>query len=147
MLGITQQNKEGDPRVAAALNRLGIKFRIDPDGDFQFGFNLEHGRSQMGFIRSSTYQFGGVELREVFSAGLRSFGPFDARTTNFLLEQNSKMKVGAWSVVRDAQDNHVAIFRASVAADISSELLLGVILVVLTTADGIEARLSGRDDF
>lgn len=86
-------------------------------------------------------------MRDVFSVGLRSFGPFDARTTNFLLEQNANMKVGSWSTIRDPEDNHLAIFKAGISAELDGELLLEVIGAVLTTADAIEARLSGRDNF
>lgn len=147
MIGVQKNNRDGDPRVADALEKLDVKYSIDSDGDFRFGFNLPGGRSQLGFIRSSTYEFAGVEMREVFSVGLKSFGPFDARTANFLLDINSKVKVGAWSTLRDSEDEHVAIFRASISADLSPDLLMGVIVAVLTTADEIEERLSGRDDF
>jgi len=147
MLGIKAQNKDGDPRVGKALELLGIQFDIDGDGDFRFVFSLEKDRSQAGCIRSATYEFANAELREIYSVGLKSFGPFDARTANFLLELNSKVKIGAWSTVRDSDDNHLAIFRAGVAADLSGELLAHVISAVLTTADEIEERLSGRDDF
>ncbi len=147
MIGIKTQHHDGDPRVAKALDELEINYTIDEDGDFKFGFELKDGRSQLGFIKSKTQEFAGIEMREVISAGLRSFGPLDARTANFLLEFNSTIKVGAWSVIRNAEDDHLAIFSATIAADLEGELLLGVIYAVLSTADEIEERLSGRDDF
>jgi hypothetical protein len=147
MFGVKNQTKDGDSRVAKAFKELNIEYQLDDDGDYRFGFDLGEGRSQMGFIRSETFEFAGVEMREIFSVGLKSFGPFDARTSNFLLEQNTRMKVGAWSTVRDAEDNHLALFGAKIAADMKGELLVGVILAVLTAADEMEHRLSGRDDF
>lgn len=147
MIGIKNKHNEGDPRVAKALDELDIGYEIDGDGDFRFGFELEDGRSQVGFIKSDTEEFVGMEMREVFSVGLRSFGPFDARTANFLLEFNQTLKIGAWSVIRDAEDNHLAVFSTKIAADLDGKLLQGVIYAVLATADEIEERLSGRDDF
>lgn len=147
MFGVKSRQQEGDPRIAQALRELEIKFEVGDDGDYAFGFDLGDGRSQMGFIRSGTYEFCGIELREILSAGLRSMGPFDARTCNLLLRQNSDVKVGSWSVVKDDEDNHLAIFSAKVSADLSGEALLGVIVGVLKTADEMEARLAGRDDF
>ncbi len=147
MIGIKPKHKEGDPRVARALEALEIKYEVDKDGDFQFGFNLTEERSQMGFIRSSTFRFGEVEMREIFSIGLKSFGPFDSRTANFLLEHNNSVKIGAWATVRDAEDSHLALFTAKVAAELEGELLKEVIVAVLITADEMEKRLSGRDDF
>lgn len=147
MFGIKRKDKDGDPRVARALDALDIKYRIDSDGDFQFGFELEDGRTQQGFIRSQTYEFMGLELREIFSVGLSSRGSFDARTANILLHENEKVKLGAWSVTSDREDNHLAIFTAKIAADLDGDELIGAILVVVNTADDMENRLSGRDDF
>lgn len=147
MFGIKRKDKGGDPRVARALDALEIQYEIDSDGDFHFGFELQDGRNQQGFIRSQTYEFMGLELREIFSVGLSSRGSFDARTANLLLHQNAQMKLGAWSVTSDREDNHLAIFTAKIAADLDGEELLGAIAVVLNTADDMENRLSGRDDF
>ncbi len=147
MFGTTKKNQEGDPRVAKALDDLDIRYEIDPQGDYKFGFNLGDDRSQMGFIRSRTFEFAGVELREVYSAGLQSFGPFDARTANLLLAQNADVKIGAWEVGHNKEDQHFAVFSATIAADLDGEALLEVIHGVVMTADQMEQRLAGRDDF
>jgi len=147
MFGFRSQQTEGDPRVAKALQELGIKYQVSQDGDYRFGFDLGNGRTQLGFIKSKTYEFCGIEIREIFSEGLRSMGPFDARTCNILLQQNAQLKVGAWEVGKDAEDNHFAIFSARVAADLQGEELLAIIAAVLKTADDMEQRLGGRDDF
>jgi hypothetical protein len=147
MIGMKTQHNEGDPRVDQALDDLGFNYEIDSDGDYKIGCELKDGRTQLGFIRSETEEFVGMEIREVFSFGLRSSGPFDARTANFLLEFSQTKKIGAWSVIRDAEDNHLAVFSAKIAADLDGKLLHGVIYSVLATADEIEERLSGRDDF
>jgi hypothetical protein len=147
MIDTTINQKEGDPRVAAALQALDINFKIDEDGDYEFGFQVSETRTQLGFIRSKTYDFGGMERRDVLSIGLKSFGPFDPRTMNLLLEQNAKVQVGAWCTIRDADDNHLAIFKAGISADLEGELLLDIVSMVLLSADYVEERLSGRDDF
>ncbi len=148
MFGITKkQEPSADPRVAAALQAAEVKYQIDNDGDFRVGFELESGRSQSCIIRSATYEFLGVEIREISSAGLVSQGPFDARTANILLQQNEQVKLGAWGVISDNEDTHAALFTAKISADLPPAELLGVIMAVLTTADEMEARLSGRDDF
>ena len=146
MFGANIEKKEGDPRIARALQQLDIKYEISDEGDFRFGFDLE-GRTQIGIIHSETYDFAGVEMREVVSVGLKSFGPFDARTAGILLAENSRLKLGGWGIVCDSEDNHLAIFSAKIAADLSGNLLLEVLNAVITTADHIEQRLSGRDDF
>lgn len=147
MFGIRTKNNEPDPRVAQALDQLEIKYEVEGNGDYKIVFALDGERSQIGYIRSRTIEFADFELREILSLGLRSLGPFDARTCNILLEQNAQTKVGAWIVVNDEDDDHLAIFSAKVAADLEGEALLAVISAILATADQMEERLSGRDDF
>jgi hypothetical protein len=147
MFGATQNKPTADPRVQRVLDELEIRYQINDEGDFLVGFELESGRHQSAFIRSRTYEFLGLEIREISSAAILSQGPFDARTANILLQQNEQLKIGAWGVISDNEDTHAAIFTAKIAADLPAEELLGVLMTVLNTADAMEARLSGRDDF
>lgn len=138
--------KDEDPRVRSALEDLSLKFTVDDDGDFRFIFGLENGRSQVGFIRSRTYEFAGVELREIFSPALIVEGDFDQRTANGLLQANANVKVGAWEVQR-TQTRAAAVFCAKVSADLRGRELLAVIIGVLTTADDMEKRYGAGDAF
>jgi hypothetical protein len=147
MFGATQNKPTADPRVQRVLDELEIRYQINDEGDFLVGFELESGRHQSAFIRSRTYEFLGLEIREISSAAILSQGPFDARTANILLQQNEQLKIGAWGVISDNEDTHAAIFTAKIAADLPAEELLGVLMTVLNTADEMEAHLSGRDDF
>lgn len=147
MLGVKRKDSEGDPRIANALDSLEIKYQLDAIGNFGVGFELSDGRTQLGFIRSQTYEFMDLELREIFSIGLRSSGSFDARTANILLQENEHTKIGAWSVINDNDDNHLAVFTAKISADLDGKELAGAIIAVLNTTDEMEKRLSGRDDF
>lgn len=147
MFGIIKKQPTPDNRVQSALEELEVRYQVDNDGDFRLGYEFESGRSQSCIIRSATYEFLGVEIREISSVGLVSQGPFDARTANVLLQQNEQVKLGAWGVISNDEDTHAAFFTAKISADLPPQELLGVILTVLTTADEMEARLSGRDDF
>jgi hypothetical protein len=147
MFGISNKKPVADMRVQSALEAAEVHYQLDEDGEFRVGFELESGRSQSCIIRSATYEFLGVEIREISSVGLVSQGPFDARTANLLLRQNEQLKLGAWGVISDNEDTHAAVFTAKISADLPPPELLGVIMTVLTTADEMEARLSGRDDF
>lgn len=62
MFGVNKTSKDGDPCVTKALDALEIKYDIDHDSDFRFGFELENGRSQLCFIRSDTYEYAGIEI-------------------------------------------------------------------------------------
>jgi hypothetical protein len=139
--------KETDPRVGRALSQLEVRYEITSNGDYKVVFDLGNGRSQVGFITSRTFEFAGFEFREVYSIGLRSFGPFNVKTANALLEQNEQLKMGAWGIVKDAQDNYLAIFTAKVAANLSGQDLMSVLAAVLKTADEVERELGMGDVF
>lgn len=140
--------KKGDPRVATVLEALDIKYRVDDDGDFAVTFELDDSRSQKGFIRSETYDFAGFEIREVFSIGLLPKSPFNLAVTTELLQRNQRLKIGAWSIMsRGANEPHLAIFTAKVAANPDPKGLLGALLAVLKTADDAERDFTGTDKF
>lgn len=147
MFGRRRKEASLDLRVQRHLEALDIKYEIDEDGDYRVGFRLKNGRTQIGYVRCRSVDFAGMEIMEIFSIALHSFGPFDARTCNILLQESEKVKVGGWGVVQDADDNHLAVFTAKIPATLTADEFFAVLFAVVQTADRMEDRLSGRDDF
>jgi len=56
-----------DPRVERALKKLGMKYKVDEDGDFKLVFAVEGNRMQVVIISSTTETLGKMEIREVWS--------------------------------------------------------------------------------
>jgi hypothetical protein len=123
---------------------LGIPYEIDEEGDFRVQFDLADGKKQTGYLRSKTYDFEGIELRDIDSAAMCSAVPFDARTIDLLLQENIRLKLGAWSVVADDDGYHLAIFKVRVPASAHGQQLFAVISAVLRVASDMESRLSRR---
>jgi hypothetical protein len=138
------QNNNSDPRVASALNNLDIKYTVDSDGDYRIVYNLSNGRTQMGFIRSNTYKFAGIEMREIFSYGLLSVNEFGVKISNYLLRENTNKKIGSWGIERSG-DKYAASFTAKISSDLKGDALVAVIIAVLNTADELERGLTGKD--
>ena len=138
-----------DSRVSSALDALDIPYECDPStGRFEVLVQLKEGRSQTVFINSATNKFLGIELREISSAALDSDGPFDARTTNLLLRDNSEMVHGDWSIhVNEDSSRHFAIFSMTGLASLAPDPLSSIIQCVAEVADEMEQRLSGLDQF
>ena len=137
----------GDAHVAACLRELDLNYQMDEDGDFRLVLKLENDRSQICVIKSESDEIFGARTRKVYSPALRSFGPFDPRTSDILLKENAMLKTGNWLVSADAEDTHLAIFQILVPHDAPASLLGEVISGVTLIADHMEQRLSGRDEF
>ena len=137
----------GDAHVAACLREIELNYQMDEDGDFRLVMRMENDRSQICVIKSEVEEIFGNRTRKVYSPALRSFGPFDPRTTDILLKENAFLKAGSWLVSADAEDNHLAIFQIVVPHDAPALLLAEVIHAVTLVADHMEQRLSGRDEF
>ena len=137
--------KTGDPRVEKLLKDADLKYRVDKDGDFRLVNETKSDRRQIAFILSNTSKLRSLEIREVWSVGYRSKSPFSASVSNRLLEQNSKVKLGAWQVRKMGED-YVAVFVAQIAADTDKLSLLLSLHAVTTTADEMEEELTGKDD-
>jgi hypothetical protein len=135
-----------DPRIATALQELGICYDSDSEGNFYMLVEFDDNRFQQVCIRSRTQEFLGVEMREIFSVALVSTGILDARTSNFLLRENLQKNLGAWAIL-DGSESQTAIFTAKVSSSLPSRMLSEILAYLAETADGVEQRLSGLDEF
>ena len=74
-----------DPRVAAALDAIGIEPEIDADGDYKLTLKVDEdgGRTQIVYVISSTERYGNLEIREVWAPSfMRSLVASMARATS-----------------------------------------------------------------
>ena len=140
------KKKAGDPRVEKLLEEANLQYKVDGDGDFVLGNSVGDGRSQIVWVLSDTSELGALEIREVWSMAYRSEEPISPETARRLLDQNSKVKLGAWQV-KEMGGEHFAIFSAQIAADTDAQSLLTAMEAVTRTADLMELELTGKDDF
>jgi len=138
-----------DPRVIAVLDELDIRYEYTPGSQqFEAKYWLDGCRSQTVYIASRTHWFMGVELRQIFSAALASDSPFNSSTANLLLRENFDLIHGSWSILHEPEDKeHFAIFNLTAFASLHAVQLLPIIECVAKTADEMEHRLSGLDEF
>ncbi len=138
-----------DHRVTAALDELDIRYEYLPRSQqFEANYSLDSGRSQTVYIASQTHWFMGLELRQIFSTALISEGMFETRTANLLLRENFDLIHGSWSVLHDPDENgHFANFSLTGFASLPANQLSTLIECVAKTADDMEHRLSGLDEF
>jgi len=137
--------KKGDPRVRAILDAEGIKYETDTDGDYRIVFGFDDNRSQVVFVNSNTETFAGVEIREVWSVGLKGGGQLSAAVANDLLVRNGQYKVGAWQVSRSG-DQLIALFKVALSADADRSELVPVLSAVAVQADEVEKEFLKNDD-
>lgn len=148
-VAIAQADSEkGDPRVKQALDEAGIPYAILGDsGQFKITVTLQNQRKQHVFINSKTQKFSDLEIRRIHSAAYRSPGAFPAEVANrFLMDSNQK-KIGNWQTVLDSKKNHYGVFTMKVDADLPASKLMVMLMETLTTADKMEAELTGKDMF
>jgi hypothetical protein len=141
-----QTGAAGDPRVKAALDKLGWKYEIDKDGDFKVGIKFQDGRTQLAWITSSTETLGNLEIRQVMSPGYRTDGALSAQIANQLLIDNTHKKLGAWQTF-STEKASLAVFSAKIPADSNPETLQSSLQAVLHSADAMEKTLTGKDVF
>jgi hypothetical protein len=142
MLGTT---KTPDSRVKRLLEKLEIKYTVDKDGDFIVVFDMGEDRSQKAFICSSTQQYRDLEIRTIFSAGYESVieNTLPSNVANRLLEQNHRIKLGAWAKI-----GNIAVFESKIDANADADTLLAVLNFTLEVADEMEKELmKDKDQF
>ena len=140
--------RKGDDRVRKLLDKEGLKYTCDDDGDFKLHYEIDKNRSQYVFISSETSKYGNMEIREVWSVGYITKEEFfmAPNVMRELLLDSSKRKLGAWELLRSG-GKEVGIFSAKISADVDLTTLLYTIRGVVNTADEVEDKLTSRDNF
>jgi hypothetical protein len=133
-----------DASVARRLDREGLKYEVDGDGDYKLTFNYtQEGRSQLVFVSGKTETVGGLTIREVFSPAARvEKDGIGGKKALELLEASGTMKMGSWEIRGD-----VLYFVIKVLDSANSSELSSMLDIAAETADNMEIELSGdRDD-
>jgi len=134
---------EPDKAVGRALDTLKYTYEVDEDGDYKMVFDMDDGRSQLAFVRSTVEEFGKHKIREIWSPAYNSPGKqFPAAVANRLLEDSQDAKMGAW-----VKQDQLAMFVVKVDANATPEALSDAIDAAVRTADAMELELTEQDEY
>jgi hypothetical protein len=135
-----------DSRVRSALDNAGLKYTITDNGNFKIPFDMGNGRTQVVIVNSKTYEFGGAEIREIFSVAaiVSSKSAFTQNNLFKLLELNETYKIGAWQI-HGGESPYILQFAIRAGANTSSSILADLIKLAAKTADDMEERLTEED--
>lgn len=134
---------EPDKAVGRALDTLKYTYEVDEDGDYKMVFDMDDGRSQLAFVRSTVEEFGKHKIREIWSPAYNSPDKqFPAAVANRLLEDSQDAKMGAW-----VKQDQLAMFVVKVDANATPEALSDAIDAAIRTADAMELELTEQDEY
>jgi len=134
---------EPDKAVGRALDTLKYTYEVDEDGDYKMVFDMDDGRSQLAFVRSTVEEFGKHKIREIWSPAYNSPGKqFPAAVANRLLEDSQDAKMGAW-----VKQDQLAMFVVKVDANATPEALSDAIDAAVRTADAMALELTEQDEY
>ncbi|WP_324075927.1 MAG: hypothetical protein RSE14_03870 [Erythrobacter sp.] len=132
-----------DASVASRLDRAGLKYEVDADGDYKLTFNYKsEGRSQLVFVGGRTETVAGMTVREVFSPAAKvDEDGITGRKALELLEESSSNKLGSWEI-----RGGVLYFVIKLLDDASATQLSSMLDIAAETADNEEIKISGDKD-
>lgn len=138
------QDAPADARVEQALDQNNVTYSAEQNGDYRVLFTLPNERSQLVWISPRTDTIGALDVRRVFSyaAALEDGEALSGGWAEQLLRNNAGYAIGGWSLTGSR-----VVFSATVPADAPDRVLLDTIALVMTTADGVEAELTGADEW
>lgn len=145
LMAFATQGQVIDDRVQKNLNTLDFKYDIKDDGTFQFTIPVAM-RTQMAFVHSSTSKYDQMEIREIYSVIYQGAQRPNEATLGTLLIDNSQKKLGAWELIYE-NNTYYIVFTAKVAADLDASDLKSCIDIVVTSADTMEQKLFGTDNW
>ena len=132
-----------DASVEKRLDRAGLKYEVDSDGDYKLTFNYtKEGRTQLVFVSGSTQSVSGLTVREVFSpAGRVEKDGIGGQKALELLENSGTLKMGSWEIRGDVLYFVIMVLDSATATELSS-----LLDIAAETADDKEIELSGEQD-
>lgn len=132
-----------DAKVASRLDREGVKYDVDEDGDYKATYNYTaEGRTQLVYVSGTTQTVSGLTVREVFApAGRVEEDGITGRKALELLEESSTQKIGSWEI----RGNYL-YFVLKVLDSASARELHAMMDIAAEVADNMEIELSGADD-
>lgn len=135
-----------DSRIKRQLDDLGLKYSITDRGDFKLLFDMGNRRTQMVVVNSNTYQYGGMEIRELLSiaAVTDTKSAFNQYNLFTLLEKNDTYKLGAWQI-DGGTSPYVLEFALRISANSAQSVLTDLVHLAATVADEMEEILTEED--
>ena len=132
-----------DAVVKAQLEKKKTPYEIDEDGDFSIIVRIDENRTQQVWVRSVVETTDHQAVREIWSRAYQTEDDaFPPMIANDLLENSNTLKLGSW--VKNGSDAMMVI---KIPADASAEVLDESIDLAAITADKMELKLTGKDDF
>ena len=132
-----------DAVVKAQLEKKQTPYEIDEDGDFSIIVRIDENRTQQVWVRSVVETTDHQAVREIWSRAYQTEDDaFPPMIANELLEHSNTLKLGSW--VKNGSDAMMVI---KIPADASAEVLDESIDLAAITADKMELKLTGKDDF
>jgi len=135
-----------DERVPQALTALGYKnFEVSASGTVRIVLKFDDERTQGVLIGGNPTQIGALAFRDVYTIAYQSEKSLSPKQMRKLMEANSTLKIGAWSV-RKKGEQYKVMFLASIPADSDKAMLDDVLTFVALVGDKLERELTGKDD-
>ena len=139
---VVKDTSMADPRLARLLKEKGTRYMVDDVGDYLVrGESWVSNQVRSVWINSRTQQWGGTEIRQIWSVAYTVAGHISLEDAKNFLERNSLIKIGAWQIV-EHRDSYSVIFSAKVDANQTASSLDDMITFVLVTADGVALQVS-----
>lgn len=112
--------------IADVLAKTELKFTEHETGHFEASFEQDDKTKQSVFVTKEIEYFGRADVRKVWALGATLKKSPSVGTMMKLLEQNSRTKLGAWTVERNKQGQFLVIYVSKVDATASPDALKSV---------------------
>ena len=139
----------GSESVGKKLNRLGLAWEQDAEGDYRIDYPLEDGRTVVVGVGAHSLGLGSeIRVRELWSVAARIPGDFPGDLAENLLSDSwSTRKLGSWALAgRTSDGRSVLVYVARVPEGASLRLFRAALEDVAVSAADMGDALEGLED-
>lgn len=145
----SEKSDKFDKRVKNALDELDYKYEITDKGNFKLVLKIDDTRTQLVVIRSSTYDYDNIEVREIYAPAAKGKdkSSFSQKVLFGFLQDNAVFKMGGWQMDGSDDEGYLLNFGLRADAETSSKILKKLLTLAATQADKMEKIISGDDKY
>ncbi len=138
------------PRLVDLLNESGLEYSIDSDGEASLLFEIDEERTQLVWIRTDLTPMGDESLFHVYSTACETKGDIPRERALWLLSENPRLILGAWSILRDPgapSSKRCVVLSLELPDSIDAGQLKTALVFAASTADELEKNWTDTDRF
>lgn len=136
----------GQNELDEYLKKLGLKYEVDKDGQYNFTLVFQDNRSQLVFITPVQLDYDSKQHYDIWSPVAKFQKEIPPEVATQLLYENAQVEIGTYQVL-NTSSGKLVVFSTKVASGLDTETFKRMIVRISSIADDAEKHITQEDEY